>query len=375
MRVPFLDLGSDHAEIEGQFRKSFDRFLDSGQFILGNEVENFENSFSKYCQASHCIGVGNGLDALHLIMRGYGIGPGDEVIVPSNTYIATWLAVSYAGATPVPVEPDPNTYNIDPARIEAAITTRTRAIIVVHLYGQPADIKSINKIALKYDLKVIEDAAQAHGSRYDGVRAGSLGDAAGFSFYPTKNLGALGDSGAVTTNDPLLASNVRQLRNYGSTTKYCNNLKGFNSRLDELQASLLSDKLHLLDKWNNKRRQIAYQYSQRLLECPLVLPHSPDHIYSVYHLYVIRTPHRDRLQEYLLTQNISTLIHYPIAPHLQPAYADLGYKKGDFPIAEMLHAEVLSLPIYPSMTFEAVSHVCDSITSFFHPSNSFTLPS
>ena len=302
MRVPFLDLGSDHAEIEGQFRKSFDRFLDSGQFILGNEVENFENSFSKYCQASHCIGVGNGLDALHLIMRGYGIGPGDEVIVPSNTYIATWLAVSYAGATPVPVEPDPNTYNIDPARIEAAITTRTRAIIVVHLYGQPADIKPINKIALKYDLKVIEDAAQAHGSCYDGVRAGSLADAAGFSFYPTKNLGALGDSGAVTTNDPLLASNVRQLRNYGSTTKYCNNVKGFNSRLDELQATLLSDKLHLLDKWNNKRRQIAYQYFQRLLECPLVLPHSPDHIYSVYHLYVIRTPHRDRLQQYLLAQ-------------------------------------------------------------------------
>lgn len=365
MKVPFLDLESDHCDLQERLSNSFNRFLASSNFILGQEVEAFEESFATYCQTSHCIGVGNGLDALHLILRGYGIGPGDEVIVPSNTYIATWLAVSYAGAVPIPVEPDPYTYNIDSSKIEQVITPRTRAIMIVHLYGQPADIAPILDIARRHSLKVIEDAAQAHGSLYDNRRAGSLGDAAGFSFYPTKNLGALGDAGAITTNDPSLARNVRQLRNYGSSTKYCNNVKGFNSRLDELQASFLSQKLHLLDKWNSKRRSIAHQYFQQLSESPVTLPHSADNVYSVYHLFVVRTSYRDKLQQYLLTRNISTLIHYPIPPHLQPAYSDLGFKKGDFPISETLHEEVLSLPMYPSMSDEAVSYVSESIFRFF----------
>jgi len=257
VRVPFLDLKLPHLELQQELESAFRRVLESGNYILGREVEEFEKEFAAYCGVRHCVGVGNGLDALHLILRAYGIGAGDEVIVPSNTFIATWLAVSYAGARPVPVEPIEATYNIDPQRIRDAITPRTKAIIAVHLYGQPADMGAINDIALHHGLKVIEDAAQAHGARYKGIRAGNLGDAAGFSFYPGKNLGAFGDGGAITTNDDSLASQVRILRNYGSQVKYHNEVKGFNSRLDELQAALLRVKLKHLDAWNSSRSRLA----------------------------------------------------------------------------------------------------------------------
>ena len=260
MSIPFLDLRAPHEELRTELRETFERVLDSGWYILGEEVKQFELEFAAYCEANHCIGVGNGLEALHLILRGYGIGAGDEVIVPSNTYIATWLAASYAGATPIPVEPDERTYNINPVLIEAAITPRTKAIIAVHLYGQPADMDAINAVAKKYKLKVIEDAAQAHGARYKGKRVGNLGDAAGFSFYPGKNLGGIGDGGAVTTDDPVLADNIRVLCNYGSRIKYQNEVKGFNSRLDELQAAFLREKLKKLDDWNGRRKVIAAEY-------------------------------------------------------------------------------------------------------------------
>ncbi len=275
--VPFLDLKSPHIELRPELEGAFDRVLNSGWYILGKEVEAFEAEFAEYCESGHCVGVANGLDALHLIVRAYGIGPGDEVIVPSNTYIATWLAVTHAGATPVPVEPDARTCNIDPARIEQAITPRTKAIMVVHLYGQPADMDPINAIARKHGLKVIEDCAQAHGSRYKGRKAGGLGDAAGFSFYPGKNLGAIGDGGAITTQDPELAERIRVLRNYGSQIKYHNGVVGFNSRLDELQAALLRVKLVKLDEWNERRRGIAAHYLQQLTgQHELALPYVPE---------------------------------------------------------------------------------------------------
>lgn len=347
--IPFLDLKSPHVELRNQLETAFERVLDSGWYIQGNEVKLFEKEFAEYCQADHCVGVGNGLDALHLILRAYEIGIGDEVIVPSNTYIATWLAASYAGAVPVPVEPDVRTYNIDPARIEAAITHRTKAIIVVHLYGQPADMDAINSIAKKYNLKVIEDAAQAHGARYKGKRVGTLGDAAGFSFYPGKNLGAIGDGGAVTTNDAVLAEKIRILGNYGSSIKYHNEVKGYNSRLDELQAAFLREKLKKLDEWNDRRKVIADKYVSQLGGCNCVLPFVPEWADPVWHLYVIRSAQRESLQAHLQQHGIGTMIHYPIPPHLQKAYVELGYKEGDFPIAEIVHKEVLSLPIGPHM--------------------------
>lgn len=357
MNVPFLDLKSPHEELRAELRQVFERVLDSGWYILGNEVKQFENEFATYCEAEHCIGVGNGLDALHLILRAYGIGEDDEVIVPSNTYIATWLAASYAGATPVPVEPDTRTYNIDPVRIEAAITPRTKAIIAVHLYGQPADMDPINAIAKKHGLKVIEDAAQAHGARYKGRRVGTLGDAAGFSFYPGKNLGAIGDGGAVTTNDAELAEKVRVLGNYGSRIKYHNEVKGFNSRLDELQAAFLREKLKVLDVWNEKRKLIAADYLNRLDGAKLGLPHVPVWADPVWHLFVVRSVQRDVFQAHLTVQGVGTMIHYPIPPHLQPAYVELGIKQGSMPIAEAIHREVLSLPIFPHMTLEQVAGV------------------
>jgi dTDP-4-amino-4,6-dideoxygalactose transaminase len=347
MQVPFLDLKSPHEELRSDLMAAFDRVLNSGWYILGSECKHFEQEFAQYCQAEHCVGVGNGLDALHLILRGFGIGSGDEVIVPSNTYIATWLAVSYAGATPVPVEPDERTYNIDPRLIEAAITPHTKAIIVVHLYGQPADMDAINVIAKRHGLKVVEDAAQAHGAFYKGRRVGSLGDAAAFSFYPGKNLGAIGDGGAVTTNDPVLADMVRLLCNYGSKVKYHNELKGYNSRLDELQAAFLRAKLSVLDVWNARRQAIAAQYSRELDAETLVLPHVPDWAEPVWHLFVVRSKQRDALQRQLSASGINTMIHYPIPPHLQSAYAELGFTRGSFPISETIHREVLSLPIGP----------------------------
>ncbi|MFO1431414.1 MAG: DegT/DnrJ/EryC1/StrS family aminotransferase [Candidatus Competibacteraceae bacterium] len=345
--VPFLDLKSPHLKLYPELETAFKRVVQSGWYILGQEVEAFEQEFAAYCETEHCVGVGNGLEALHLILRAYGIGPGDEVIVPANTYIATWLAVSYAGARPVPVEPDERTYNLDPALIEAAITPRTRAILPVHLYGQPADMDPIEAIAARHDLKVIEDAAQAHGARYKGRRVGGLGDATGFSFYPGKNLGALGDGGAVVTNDADLAKKVRVLRNYGSQVKYHNEVKGFNSRLDELQAALLRVKLPHLDDWNERRRQAARMYLEQLTDTDLGLPWVPEWAEPVWHLFVVRHPQRDALQQRLQQAGIGTMIHYPIPPHLQPAYAEMGFGEGTFPVTEAIHREVLSLPMGP----------------------------
>ena len=355
--IPFLDLKAQHVELRNELRAAFERVLDSGWYILGNETRLFEQEFAAYCQASHCLGVANGLDALHLILRAYAIGDGDEVIVPSNTYIATWLAVSYAGARPVPVEPVERTFNLDPARIEAAITPRTKAIMAVHLYGQAADMAPINAIAKRHGLKVIEDAAQAHGALYKGRRVGSLGDAAAFSFYPGKNLGAIGDGG-LTTSDPDLADQVMVLRNYGSRVKYHNEVKGYNSRLDELQSALLREKLRVLDSWNTRRTAIAQRYTQAFADLPdIMLPLVPEWATPAWHLYVIRHPRRDLLAKRLEEAGVSTMVHYPVPPHLQPAYAELGGKVGDYPIAEAIHNEVLSLPIGASMTIEQAEQV------------------
>lgn len=364
MNIPFLDLKAPHAEMREALQAAFDRVLDSGWYIQGEALAKFEQEFAAYCGAEHCIGVANGLDALHLILRAYGIGPGDEVIVPSNTFIATWLAVSHAGARPVPVEPDDATFNIDPARIEQAITPRTRAIMPVHLYGQPADMDAINAIAARHGLKVIEDAAQAHGARYKGRRTGALGDAAGFSFYPGKNLGALGDGGAVTTNDPVLAERIRMLGNYGSRVKYRNELQGFNSRLDELQAAFLSEKLARLDEWNVRRARIAAVYQDRLRGGAVRLPGVPEWAEPVWHLYVVRSGRRDALQSHLAARGIGSLVHYPIPPHLQRAYVADGWREGDWPISERMHREVLSLPMGPSLSVDEAGAVAEAVKLF-----------
>ena len=361
--IPFLDLKLPHQELREELQQAFSEVLDSGWFIQGNQLEAFESEYAAYCGTKHCIGVGNGLDALHLILRAYDIGVGDEVIVPSNTYIATWLAASYAGATPIPVEPDERTYNINPALIEQAITPKTKAIMAVHLYGQPADMDAINTIALKYNLKVIEDAAQSQGARYKGKLAGGLGDAAGHSFYPGKNLGALGDGGAITTNDDDLADKLKVLRNYGSRTKYFNEVKGFNSRLDELQAAFLRVKLRKLDEWNARRKEIAAYYLTHINNADLLLPHVPEWAEPVWHLFVIRTKDRDGLQQHLHAANIGTVIHYPIPPHLQIAYGELGYTKGSFPIAEIIHDQVLSLAIGPHLGMDGANTVCNAVNA------------
>jgi dTDP-4-amino-4,6-dideoxygalactose transaminase len=312
---------------------------------------------------NHCIGVGNGLDALHLILRGYGIGRGDEVIVPSNTFIATWLAVSYAEATPVAVEPDPRTYNLDPGRIKSALTPRTRAIIPVHLYGQPADMDPILEIAQKHGLKVIEDAAQAQGARYKGRRTGSLGDAAGFSFYPAKNLGAFSDAGAITTNDGDLTDRVRRLRNYGSQQKYYHDLKGLNSRLDELQAAFLRVKLRKLDEWNSRRRRVAQFYNFKLstLNSQLVLPCVANWSEPSWYMFVIRHPRRDLVQQRLADVGIGTLIHYPVPPHLSGAYANGRYFRDAFPVTEELSHTVLSLPMGPHVSSDDAGCVVEAL--------------
>jgi dTDP-4-amino-4,6-dideoxygalactose transaminase len=333
--------------------------------VLGEEVRAFEEEFAAYCGARHCVGVANGLDALHLIVRAMGVGAGDEVIVPSNTFIATWLAVTYAGAVPVPVEPDERTYNLDPARIEDAITGRTRAVMPVHLYGQTADMDAINEVAARYGLKVIEDAARAHGARYKGRRAGALGDAAGFSFYPGKNLGALGDGGAVVTDDAALAEEVRRLRNIGGRVKYYHEVRGYNSRLDELQAAMLRVKLARLDEWNGRRKLIARHYLQTLEGVPdLAPPFVPEWADPVWHLFVVRHPRRDELQEHLKSRGVGTLIHYPVPPHVQEAYADLGYARGRFPVAERQAGEILSLPMGPHVSEAEVGHVVAQLSAF-----------
>lgn len=358
MSIPFLDLGAQWVELRTGFNAAYNRVMESGWYVLGKEVEAFESEFAHYCQVDHCVGVGNGLEALHLVLRAMDIGPNDEVIVPSNTYIATWLAVSYTGATPVPVEPDPSTYNIDPLLIEAAITPRTKAIIAVHLYGQPADMDPINAIAVRHGLKVIEDAAQAHGAQYKGKRTGGLGHAAGFSFYPGKNLGAFGDGGAVTTSDRQLAEKIKTLRNYGSQVKYHNESIGYNSRLDELQAAFLRVKLAKLDEWNGRRQELAALYLAGLAgNKQLVLPFVPEWCKPVWHLFVVRCSTRDALQKHLQEVGVATMIHYPIPPHLQGAYLDLNIGEGSLPIAEAIHRDVLSLPIGPSMSMSDATTV------------------
>ena len=353
IKVPFLDMVNPYEELKAELDEAYFRFMKSGWYILGKETEAFEEEFASYCWTKYCVGVGNGLEALHLILRAYGIGKGDEVIVPSNTYIASWLGVSYAEATPVPVEPDARTFNIDPKKIEAAITKRTKAIMPVHLYGQPAEMGPIMEIAQKHGLKVVEDNAQAQGAKYKGRVTGGLGDAAGNSFYPGKNLGAFGDAGAVTTNDAALADKVRTLRNYGSKKKYYNDFKGYNSRLDEMQSAFLRVKLKKLDEWNTRRAKAAAGYLARMsVETGLTLPYVPEWAEPVWHLFVVRHAQRDLLQQKLTEAGIGTLIHYPVPPHLSGAYADAGFKPGSFPIAEQLSQSVLSLPMGPHLTKE-----------------------
>lgn len=359
--IPFLDLRAINLRDKEDFQRALDRVLDSGSLILGPEVEAFEHEFAAFCGTSHCIGVANGLDALHLVLRARDIGPGDEVIVPSNTFIATWLAVSYAGATPVPVEPLDSTCNLDPSKLARAMTPRTKAIIPVHLYGQPADMDPILDVARAHGCVVIEDAAQAHGASYRGRRAGSLGDAAAFSFYPGKNLGALGDAGAITTSDDVLADKLRALRNYGSRVKYHNDFKGFNSRLDELQAAFLRIKLQRLDQDNRTRQTIASQYLKELQGLGLGLPQVLEGCTSSWHLFVVRHARRADLQQQLVQRGVHTLIHYPVAPHQQQAYADMGFEAQRFPLACRIHDEVLSLPIGPTMNPTQVSSVIDAV--------------
>jgi dTDP-4-amino-4,6-dideoxygalactose transaminase len=361
MKVAFLDLKAAYDELQLGIDAAYRRVMDSGWYLLGQELEAFESEFAAFCGARHGIGVANGLDALHLILRAYGIGAGDEVIVPANTYIATWLAVSHAGATPIPVEPDSLSCNLDPARIKAAITPRTRAIMPVHLYGQPADMDPILEIAHRHGLKVIEDNAQAQGALYKGRRTGGLGDAAGCSFYPGKNLGAFGDGGAVTTNDSELAERVRLLRNYGSKVKYHHEVQGFNSRLDELQAAFLRVKLEVLDAWNQRRVAVAARYQAAFAGASLQLPAQRPGAGHVWHLYTIRHPRRDALRESLEQAGIGTVIHYPIPPHLQPAYAHLGYGAGIFPVSEKIHREILSLPMGPHLSENQQNQVIDAV--------------
>jgi dTDP-4-amino-4,6-dideoxygalactose transaminase len=347
--IPFLDLKAPYLELKQELDEAIARVVSSGWFIGGEEVDQFEADYATYCGANHAIGVANGLDALHLALRAMNVGPGDEVILPSNTYIATWLAVSQCGATPVPVEPDARTYNIDPALIEAAITPRTKVILPVHLYGQPADMDPILAIARKHGLRVLEDGAQAHGARYKGQRVGAHGDAVAWSFYPGKNLGAMGDGGAVTTNDAQLAYHLRVLRNYGSRVKYVNEVQGYNSRLDPLQAAILRVKLVHLDEWNARRSAIAARYQLSLAECGLTLPYVPDWAEPAWHLYVVKHPQRDAIHKALADEGVGTLIHYPIPPHLQQAYTSAAHAQGEFPLAVEIADRCLSLPIGPHL--------------------------
>lgn len=357
MKIPFLDLRQINSRQREELTKAFLEVLDSGWYVLGEQCGAFEREFASYCGAEHCVGVASGLDALVLALKALDIGPGDEVIVPSNTYIATWLAVTQVGATPVPVEPDPDTYNIDPRRLSAALTSRSRAIMPVHLYGQAADMDAITAFAQQHGLKVIEDAAQAHGALYKGQRIGNHGHAVAWSFYPGKNLGALGDGGAVTTSDQEVANKIRLLRNYGSRVKYHNEVQGLNSRLDELQASLLRVKLPILDADNAHRGKIAALYMTELGGARLKLPVIHSDCTSAWHLFVIRTARRDSVAQTLASEGIGTVIHYPIPPHLQPAYSQLGLSKGSLPLSEAMHSEVLSLPIGPTMLLEDAAKV------------------
>ena len=363
MKIPFLDLSAAYRELKTEINAAVSRVLESGWYILGPEVEAFESEWAAYCEAKYAVGLANGLDALTLALRALDIGPGDEVIVPSNTYIATWLAVTGVGATPIPVEPDVATHNIDPARIEAAITSRTRALLPVHLYGQSADMDPILNIASRHGLRVIEDAAQAHGARYKGQRIGAHGDIVCWSFYPGKNLGALGDAGAITTNDTALAERVALLRNYGSRQKYVNEEAGVNSRLDPIQAAVLRVKLRVLDEWTERRRAVAAAYTKGLAESDVILPHVPDWADPAWHLYVVRTSDRDALQGRMTKAGVGTLIHYPIPPHMQQAYAGLELAPDALPLADTLTSEVLSLPMGPHLSDMDVNNVVYNVAS------------
>jgi dTDP-4-amino-4,6-dideoxygalactose transaminase len=363
MKVPFLDLGASYRELQIDIETAVLRSLRSGWYIGGSDVESFENAYSAFTQSQHCVGLANGLEALHLSLKALGVQPGDEVIVPSNTFIATWLAVSECGAVPVPVEPDALTCNIDASLIEAAITERTKVIIPVHLYGQPADMDAVLSVAHRHGLRVLEDAAQAQGASYKGQRIGAHSDIVAWSFYPGKNLGAVGDAGAITTNDAGLADKVRVLRNYGSRQRYVNEVQGYNSRLDPVQAAVLQVKLAHLPEWNGRRALVAARYAAAFAGTGLLLPTVPDWAEPAWHLYCVRHPQRDRLRQLLTDKEVETLVHYPIAPHLQVAYADLGYGKGEFPLAESMADSLISLPIGPAMSDEQVAHVIASVLS------------
>lgn len=362
--IPFVSFEKMHAEIRGELDDAYKRVMDSNWFIQGEFCQRFEQDFAQYCERKYCIGCGNGLDALMLILKGYGIAEGDEVIIPSNTFIATALAVSYVGAKPVLVEPEMSSYTMDPDKIEAAITENTKAIIAVQLYGQPSKMDEINQIAHRYHLKVIEDAAQAHGAIYKEKKVGSLGDAAGFSFYPGKNLGALGDGGAIVTDDKELADKIRALGNYGSDYKYHHIYLGNNSRLDEMQAAFLDIKLKFLDRWNQERIRIANRYLNEIHNDKLILPTVLDEVVHVYHIFSIRSNKREELQEYLKINGVGTNIHYPIPIHLQGAYTILGKKKGDYPIAENISKTQLSLPMYYGLSDEEIDYVIELLNVF-----------
>lgn len=364
MKVPFVTFKPLEKELDKDLRDAFERVYNRSWYIEGVEDEAFEKAFAEYCDSKYCVGVGNGLDALFLSLKALGIKEGDEVIVPSNTYIATALAVTYTGATPIFVEPDIRTFNIDPTKIEAAITNKTKAIMPVHLYGQACDMDPIMNIAKKYDLYVVEDCAQAHGAKYNGKVIGSFGDAAGFSFYPGKNLGALGDAGATVTNNEELAKKVRALGNYGSDYKYHHIYQGNNSRLDELQAAFLAAKLPHLNKVNAERRKIAQKYLDGINNPEIILPFVPEYAEPVWHIFGIRCNRRDELEKFLNDAGISTNKHYPIPMHLQGCYADLGFKKGDYPIAEEISETELSIPMYYGMIDEEVQYVIDRINEF-----------
>lgn len=365
MRVPFADFKPMHGEIRAELDAAFSRVMENSSFIQGPECAAFEKEFADYCGAKYCVGVATGLDAILLILRALGIGEGDEVIVPSNTFIATALAVSYCGATPVFVEPILETYNIDPARIEEKITARTKAIIAVHLQGRAADMDPIMEIAARHQLKVVEDAAQAHGTKYKGRRIGTFGDASAFSFYPGKNLGALGDGGCIVTNNQEIADTVRALGNYGSDRKYHHVYQGTNSRLDEMQAALLRVKLPNLDRWNADRKRIAARYLKEITNPMIQLPLPSDDTFDhIYHVFAIRCDRRDALEAYLKEKGILTVIHYPVPMHLQPCYENLNIPKGALPLAEQISSTVLSLPMFYGMTDEQISYVVEAMNSF-----------
>lgn len=360
MKVPFLSLGESTEALAEGIRAGIERVVASGWYVGGPELSAFEEEWAAYCEAAHAVGLGNGLDALHLALRALDIGPGDEVITASNGYIATLLAISMAGATPVLVEPDPATHTIDPAAIEAKLTARTKAILPTHLYGHPADLDPILALAREHRLKVVEDAAQSHGAYYKGKKIGAHGDVVCWSFYPSKNLGALGDGGAITTDDPVLAARIRELGNYGSAVRYVNREKGVNSRLDPIQAAVLRAKLPHLEAWNDRRRAIAARYRDGLAGRDLLLPQAAEWADPVWHLYVVRSERRDALAEALARTGVQTLIHYPIPPHLQDAYAELGLPRGSLQVAERLADEVLSLPIGPQMTDAMIEQVIEA---------------